>query len=298
MTEEVKNATLNVETKQGVRPEDLKETLNATVSQEVLTKSIVEAEKQLKKEEIKATSNTTTVQLPSNGLINPNITEVTLRRMTTLESKTLFTSSDPNFLTTLVMHCIVDPVNITTNDLHPHDIIYLLFILRYISSPKAIEQKVICTNPRCQHEFGATVNVQELSVNYINPSEVSYTIKLPDAGDKIGFRILSEGQINECEKIAERQVRQFNIEDAEWHKAISKIAYMIVTKNDMEFETFKDKIEYLEKLSAYDFETFNQNYNDIINKFGLDRKFYATCPKCNEAVEVEAYIAPDFFRLV
>ena len=82
MTEEVKNATLNVETKQGVRPEDLKETLNATVSQEVLTKSIVEAEKQLKKEEIKATSNTTTVQLPSNGLINPNITEVTLRRMT------------------------------------------------------------------------------------------------------------------------------------------------------------------------------------------------------------------------
>ena len=263
-----------------------------------LTQSMIQAQKEVKNEEVKANSNTTRVQLPSNGLMNPNITEVTLKRMTTLQSKTLFTSTDPNYLTTLVLDCIVEPSNITTNDLHPNDIVYLIFVLRHISSPKNITQNWRCDNPRCLKEFETQVKIPELVVNYANPQSYNLEIKLPDCGDKLSFRILSEGDLTNCDKIADRQIRQFNIEDAKWHKLISKIAYMITAKNDLEFDSFKDKVSFLESLSAYDFDTFNKAYNDIIASFGLDRKYMDTCPHCKEPVEVEAYIAPDFFRLV
>lgn len=271
---------------------------NTQITQEELTQSMVQAQKEITAAEVKANSNTTTVRLPSNGLMNPNITEVTLKRMTTLQSKTLFTSNDPNYLTTLIMDCIVEPTNITVNDLHPNDIVYLVFILRHISSPKNVIQNWRCDNPRCLREFETQVKVQELSVDYATPDKYNLFVKLPDSGDTLEFRILSEGALTDCEKIAERQIRQFNIQDDKWHKLISKIGYMITTKNGAEFETFKDKINYLESLSAYDFDTFNKAYNEIISSFGLNRKYVDTCPHCKEPVEVEAYIAPDFFRLV
>lgn len=271
---------------------------NTNLTQEDLTKSMVQAQKEVANAEVKANSNTTTVQLPSNGLMNPNIKEVTLKRMSTLQSKTLFTSNDPNYLTTLILDCIVEPANITISDLHPNDIVYLIFILRYISSPKNIIQTWRCDNPRCLKEFETQVKVRELEVDYATPDKYNLTVKLPDSGDTLGFKILSEGDLTNCEKIADRQIRQFNIQDDKWHKLISKIGYMIVTKNDLEFESFKDKINYLESLSAYDFDTFNKAYNDVISSFGLNRKYVDTCPHCGEPVEVEAYIAPDFFRLV
>ena len=268
------------------------------VNVDTLTQSIVTAQKQVANEEVKASSNTTTVQLPSNGLMNPNIKEVTLKRMSTLQSKTLFTSNDPNYLTTLILDCIIEPANITINDLHPNDIVYLLFILRYISSPKNVLQSWRCDNPLCLKEFETQVKIPELSVDYATPGEYDLSIKLPDCGDILEFRILSEGDLTNSDKIADRQIRQFNIEDDKWHKLISKIGYMITTKNGLEFENFKDKITYLESLSAYDFDTFNKVYNDVISSFGLNRKYVDTCPHCQEPVEVEAYIAPDFFRLV
>lgn len=268
------------------------------ITKEEVAEAVVEAEKEIKAQEVKATSNTTTVKLPSNGLMNPNITEVTLKRMSALQSKTLFTSNDPNYLTTLIMDCIVEPANITTKDLHPHDIVYLIFILRHISSPKNITENWRCDNPRCLKEFTTQVKVPELKVNYANVGSYNMSITLPDCGDTLQFQILSEGDITNCDKIADRQIRQFNIDDEAWHKLISKLAYMIVTKNDLEFKDFKEKVDYLESLSAYDFDTFNQAYNDIISSFGLERKYIDTCPHCSEPVEVEAYIAPEFFRLV
>ena len=70
-------------------------------TKEEIIETLQTTKKQERADEIKATQATTRVKLPSNGLINPNITEVTLKRMTTMQSKTLFTNNDPNFLTTL-----------------------------------------------------------------------------------------------------------------------------------------------------------------------------------------------------
>ena len=272
---------------------------NLNTKEEIL-ESLENARKQEKADEIKATENTITVKLPSNGLINPNITEVTLRRMTTKQAKALYTSTDANYLTTLLMSCIVEPVNIKTTDLHSNDVIYLLFILRYISSPKVLEQRVYCSNPICRHEYTEKIDIQKLNVNYATPDKYDLVCKLPDSGDIIEFKILSEGELINCENIANRKIKQDGIKpaDEEWTRAISKIAYMIKTVNDKEFDTFKEKLDYLENLSYYDFEIFNKQYNDIITSFGVDRKIVSTCPECNNTNEVTVYISPDFFRLI
>lgn len=276
---------------------DLEKTLQ---TKEEILESLENARKQEKANEIKATENTTTVKLPSNGLINPRVTEVTLKRMSTKQAKALYTSSDSNYLTTLLMSCIVEPVNIKTTDLHSNDIIYLLFILRYISSPKQLEQRVICNNYNCRHDYTEKIDVQKLNVKYATPDKYKLNCKLPDSGDVIEFKILSEGELINCENIANRKIKQDNVEpsDEDWTRAISKIAYMIKTVNDKEFNTFTEKLDYLENLSYYDFEYFNKQYNDIINSFGIDRKIVSTCPKCSTTNEVTVYISPDFFRLI
>ena len=271
---------------------------NQTQISEELKDSLVTATKEVESEKIKTSENTTTVQLPSNGLINPRIKEVTLRRMTVKESKTLYTSNDPNYLATLVTGCIIEPVNISTKDLHPNDVIYLTYILRYISTPKNLEQQVACTNPQCRKIFKTSVDIPNLKVNYATPDKYDFSVKLPDCKDRLKFRILSEYDIVNCEKISTRKVKQEDIQDSEWYLLISKIAYMLTEINDEPIEEHSKKIEYLENLSAYDFESFNKAYNEITKSFGINRKFYTECPHCKDAVEVEAYIAPDFFQLV
>lgn len=271
-----------------------------SVSKEEILESLEASRKQKTADEIKASENTITVKLPSNGLINPNITEVTLKRMTTKQSKALFTSSDPNYLTTLLLSCIVEPVNIKATDLHSNDVVYLLFILRYISSPKSLIQKVICQRPSCQHSYDQEIKVNELKVTYATPEKYVLNCKLPDKGDVIVFKILSEGELINCENIANRKIRQENIpvSEEEWTRMLGKIAYMIQTVNDKEFATFDEKLKYLEDLSYYDFEYFNKVYNDIISSFGVERKIVSTCPKCGNTNEVYAYISPEFFRLI
>lgn len=274
--------------------------LTRSVTKEEILESLEASRRQEKADEIKSSENTMTVKLPSNGLINPNIREVTLKRMTTKQSKALFTSNDPNYLTTLLLSCIIEPVNIKATDLHSNDVVYLLFILRYISSPKSLIQKTICSKPTCQHEYDTEIKVNELKVNYATPENYKLVCKLPDSGDIIEFRVLSEGELIECENIANRKIKQDKIpvSDEDWTRMISKIAYMVKTVNDKEFDTFGEKINYLEGLSYYDFEYFNKEYNDIISSFGLERNIVSTCPKCGTTNEVFVYISPEFFRLI
>ena len=271
-----------------------------SVSKEEILESLETSRKQKVADEIKANENTTTVKLPSNGLINPNIKEVTLKRMTTKQSKALFTSNDPNYLTTLLLSCIVEPVNIKATDLHSNDVIYLLFILRYISSPKHLTQRVICQNFNCRHEYEETIKINELPVNYATPEEYELKCKLPDSGDVIEFKILSEGELINCENIANRKIKQDKIPVAEeeWVRMISKISYMMLRVNDKEFDTFNEKLKYLENLTYYDFEYFNDVYSKIIGSFGLERNIVSTCPECGNTNEVNVYISPEFFRLI
>ena len=253
---------------------------------------------EVSRDEIVSNQATTTVKLPSNGLMNPNITQVTLKRMTTLQAKTLYSSLDANYLASLIKGCIVEPTNITLDDLHPNDIIYLAFILRYISSPKNVVQKVRCEE--CGKVYDATVNVRELNVNYYDPEGKSFNVTLPDSEDRIHFKVLSEGALQHCEKITQRKIKQDNLsgDAVNWELLISKLCYMIDTKNDEPFESFDSKRQYIESLSAYDFQTFNLAYSNMCETFGIDRKFTSECSDCGTPNEVEAIIPPDFFRLV
>ena len=279
---------------------DTNDLITNPMTKDELLETLENSRKQKTADEIKANENTITVQLPSNGLINPKVTEVTLKRMTTKQSKALFTSNDPNYLTTLLLSCIIEPINIKAEDLHSNDVIYLLFILRYISSPKALVQKMICQNPRCQHQYDVDIKINEIPVKYATPEEYKLNCVLPDSGNTIEFKILSEGELINCENIANRKIKQEKIplSEEDWTRMISKISYMIKTVNEKEFNTFNEKLEYLENLSYYDFEYFNKIYTDIINSFGIERNVISTCPECGNTNEVYVYISPEFFRLI
>lgn len=263
-----------------------------------LVNNITEAISAVSSNEVLTNEATTTVKLPSNGLMNPSVTNVTLKRMTTMQTKTLYTSKDPNFLTSLIKGCVVSPANFSLDDVHPNDIIYLCFMLRYISSPRNLKQKIRCTE--CENLYDADVRIPELKVKYSEHIENNFKVTFEDSGDTVTFKVLSEGEIQHCEQIARRRAKQKELtgDDVTWEILLSKIAYMIKSKNGEPFEDFDDKFKYLQELSAFDFESFNKAYNDITESFGLDRKFVTECPKCGNSDEVEAYIAPDFFRLV
>lgn len=271
---------------------------NERITQEQIRDTVVEAAKEVESTKIVRTQNTTTVDLPSNGLMNKNITRVTLRKMSVMEMKTLHTSMDPNYLSNLILSVITEPSNITLEDLHPNDVIYLLFVLRYISSPKNITQLAEC--PTCKRGIEFQVSVQELDVNYSKEDDNEFSVTLPECGDKLTFKILSEGSIIDTERIAQRKAKQQNLseEDTAWSLILAKTSYWLMTKNDLDFEKFNDKLEYISSLSAYDFETLRVAYAKEVEKFGLDRKIITTCDNCKDEIEVEAYISPDFFRLV
>jgi hypothetical protein len=260
--------------------------------------NITEAVSAVDANEVLTTEATTTVKLPSNGLMNPSITQVTLKRMSTQQAKTLYTSKDPNFLTSLIKGCVVVPTNFSLNDVHPNDVIYLCFMLRYISTPKNLQQKVICSE--CGNMYDTTVSIPSLEVKYSEYTENNFKVALTDSKDVLTFRVLSEGEIQHCEQIARRRAKQKDLsgDDVVWEILLSKVAYMITSKNGEPFDDFDSKYKYIQDLSAYDFETFNKVYTETTESFGLVRKFMADCPKCGCSDEVEAYIAPDFFRLV
>ena len=265
---------------------------------EELKDVMVDAIKEANNQRVLTRSNTITVSLPSNGLMNKNITEITMRKMSTLEMKTLHTSSDPNFLDKLLLGCIVSPNKITLEDLHPNDIIYLLFVLRYISSPKDLTQMIIC--PNCKKDSVVSIKINELNVKYAKDPDNEFLVKLEECEDTITFRLLSEGEILDKDKIMSRKARQEDLSPDEeaWNSLLSRTANWLVYKNDKEFTDFKEKTDYLLSLSAYDFETLRLAYAKEVASFGLERNYITTCSKCKEDVEVEAYIAPDFFRLV
>lgn len=271
--------------------EETTQTENKQELQEAITNSM----KEIKSDNIIKTQNTQNIQLPSNGLINPDITEVTLRRMTVKETKTLWTSNDPDFLTNVILGCIVEPINIKAEDLHPKDINYLTFILRYISSPKKLERKYRCTS--CGKIFTDTVSIPELKVKYATPDEYNYYIKLPDCGDSIKLHILSEGELRNIEKISTRKAKQLGLDDDAWSILISKTSKMLEEINDEPTVSITKTTQYLESLSAYDFDTIHKAYNDIIHSFGMETNYFTECPHCKDAIEVTAYYDPDFFQL-
>ena len=68
----------------------------------------------------------------------------------------------------------------------------------------------------------------------------------------------------------------------------------IVNRNGEDFESEEEKRHYVDTLNMRDLVAIQNTLSNI--EFGLDNTVIRTCSKCNEDVEVNGLICPEFFR--
>lgn len=233
------------------------------------------------------------VQLPSNGYFG-GPKEVTIRAMTTKEEKIILSARDFSVFTQLVKSCIVDPEDIDMGLLHQNDIMYLVYALRELTFGSTYVQEVEC--PECGFKQETEIDINEMNITYLESDglDEKLLVKLPVNGDELQLKLLSSGDINRLDKQVKNKTTKGKILDPEAYEFTIKLMETILTKNGEDFESFEDKRNYVDTLNLKDLVAIQNTLNKI--EFGLDPSVVITCNKCNEDVEVNGLICPEFFR--
>jgi len=231
-------------------------------------------------------------ELPSQGLFD-GPTKVTVRPMTTKEEKLIFTARDNSFLDKLVKACIVEPADIDLNKLHSADITYLLFMIREMTFGPEYKQIMIC--PECGTKQEVDINITEMKNYLLDFEELSKCseITLPICGDTLKIKLLSNGDINEINKVIKQLTRENKLQDPEGYEYTYRFAKLIETINGEE-KDIKEVINYLDNLNLRDFNEIKRALSEI--RLGLDTTNIRVCKHCGEEVEVQGVVVPEFFR--
>lgn len=234
-----------------------------------------------------------TCQVPSAGVFG-GPEEVTIRPMSTLEEKLLYTSRDVSFIEKIVKQCVVKPENLNIEKLHPNDVIYLLFMIRELTFGPEYLQSAVCQN--CGLKQDMEINITDMVYNILDVDNLEslLTVELPKCKDTVHLKLLSVGDSNEITKSIKRIVKNNKIDDEEGYSFIYRFARMIEKINDEEPKDTKEAIEYLSRLHMVDFAAIKDALDKI--KIGIDTTLYYDCKKCHEEVEVIGAIVPEFFR--
>lgn len=231
-------------------------------------------------------------ELPSQGLFGgPKV--VTVRPMTTKEEKMIYTARDSSFLEKIVKSCIVEPKDINLDKLHSADIDYLLFMIREMTFGPNYTQTMQC--PYCNLKQDIEIDITEMTTYLLDFDELSKNseITLPVCGDVIKITLLSNGDINEINKVIKQMSRDNKLQDPEGYEYTYRFAKLVETINGEERD-IKEVIEYLDNLNLRDFNEIKKALANI--RIGLDKTNIRVCKKCGEEVEVQGMAVPEFFR--
>lgn len=234
-----------------------------------------------------------TYQIPSNGLFG-GPKEITLRAMTTKEEKILLSARDFSIFDRIVKSCCVEPKDLDTGLLHQNDIMYLIYALRELTFGPTYIQDIQC--PECGFKQEAEIDISMMEVSILDTENIDeqLTVTLPVAGDTLQLKLLSSGDIKRLDKQIKQKVTKGKIQDPESYEFLVKLMETIVNKNGEDFESFEEKRSYTDNLNLRDLVAIQNTLNKI--NFGIDNKVVITCTKCNEDVEVNGLVCPEFFR--
>jgi hypothetical protein len=239
------------------------------------------------------------IALPSCGYFG-GPSKVLIRRMTMREEEILYLSdSNPTYLDDLALSCIVSPTNISLDQLHPNDLLYILFAIRNISFDATYKQNSIC--PMCKQAHIETVDITTLPIKFLDSSYVNLMkdVKLPVSGDTITLNILTEGQLLKLDEKIQREIKMNKITNPDQAKlyALQMRREALIDKiNGGEFESLEAKRKYINSMLSKDYNRLNNYSNKIRESFGLDRSLEVKCPHCGRPYESEAVMVPEFFR--
>lgn len=239
------------------------------------------------------------IQLPSNGYFG-GPAKVRIRRMTIREEEILYLADDnPTYLDDIALSCIVSPSNIDLNTLHPNDLMYLLYAIRNISFDSTYKQNSIC--PRCREPHLETIDITQLPIKFVDPDYIDLMkdVKLPIAGDTIGIKVLTEGELLGLDDKIAHEIKANKIYDAKKAKLYEfqiKREAMVDTINGEPFKDMQTKRDYINNMASKDYNKIVRAAESIRESFGLDRSLEVKCPHCKNPYQSEASIVPEFFR--
>lgn len=234
------------------------------------------------------------VQVPSQGYFG-GPTVVKIRRMTTKEEKIMFTATDASYLADIVKSCVVSH-DIDFHTLHENDLLYLLFAIRNFTFGNTYSQVHTC--PYCNFKNNLTIDITALPVNYLDHDYIDSLRKvlLPDSKDVIELNILTEGDIRDLNVDIDRAILSGKVTDSAEFTFDMRLSRTIGDLNGIPFESPDKKKEYLDNLSLRDYNKLSNVADKIRNSFGMVRNTEFVCKNCKRTMEVEALIAPEFFR--
>lgn len=239
------------------------------------------------------------VALPSAGYFGGPL-NVKVRRMTIREEEILYLSDDnPNYLDDIALSCIVSPSNVSLNQLHPNDLMCILFAIRNISFDATYRQNSIC--PSCRQSHIETVDITKLPINFLDKNyvDIMREVKLPDSGDTITLKILTEGELLALDEKIQQGIRTNKIVNPNQIKLYEfqmRREAVIDLLNGEPFKGIQEKRNYINNMTSKDYNKIMNASNAIRNSFGLDRTLEVKCPNCKRTYESEAAIVPEFFR--
>lgn len=236
--------------------------------------------------------------LPSKGLIYDSKkkipTEFEMRAMTTLEEKLRLSSNDSmQIIPELISRC--SEPRLEGKSLTMKDLQYAMFRLRIVTYGPEYKVQLRC--PHCGKEYEATIDLDALKINYLDPEVDGTTFEigpLPINNDIITCRLMCVDDYDELAKDVKRVMAKMPNYEGD-PDLILKYDYIITAINGESIEPYKIK-EYIEKLHARDFRFLESKYEEKENSYGLDLYMIEKCVKCQGDVEFNLPINSEFFR--
>ena len=237
----------------------------------------------------------TTVQLPTNGFLYPeenNITEVTLRDITTKEEKMLLGSTSDNTITNIVKACVVEPRGFDLDNLITSDLHYLLLQLRIHTYGSIYKVSFRC--PHCGASEIAPINLEEDLICYRleEPFKQPFEFELPVSKTILGCRLLT----NKDSRFISNFSKKLSKNSPQNRQQVSynlRMARHIVTIDGEEVSDGEAQ-KFVQNMHGKDSAYFWWKINDV--KIGYDTEVEHTCSNCGADFEITMPISGEFFR--
>lgn len=245
---------------------------------------------------------TETVIIPSNGLLNPEIPngEVTLRCVTLADQKYISGSnaSGDTILHELLRRCVVSPEGFDPTKLTSTDTFYLTTKLRILSYGGKYSFNTRC--PECGKKFTVDLNLSNLVVESLDPDYLEdMKVVLPNKGDTVYTKLLTNKEEDEVEKEAKRLSKKFKDSgDFEFEVKLAKSITKIELKEPNKLgETVLtsplDIQEYIVDLTDLDAMAISSTLSP---NYGIQTVLDYVCPECREDIEVGMRFTAQYFR--
>lgn len=247
---------------------------------------------EVKNEEVNVGRFEKEIELPSNGYLG-GPKKVTIRAMTTAEEKILYSTRDFSFVKKICKACTVKPKVLDLSTVTPEDLRLMLFQIREVTFGPTYLQPIKC--PNCGMVQDAEINIADFEYTLLDEDISSKLfITLPINKDQVHLRLLSQNEHDVIEDASYKLFNEGKIKDPDGYSMVKKVAAMIESVSGVEFKNDNDKYSYVNGLHLADFNKIRNTLDSV--EYGLKNVCKIKCNNCEEEVEVNGTICPEFFR--